>query len=88
MTATERLNLILRVLMGVGIVAALTYWGIHTDDSAAPKIALGIGAPVVGFGFWGAVDFRRAGRFERTAWARSLAPVSAMPRRARPFLRR
>ena len=26
------------------------------------KILLAVGAPALGFGFWGAVDFRRAGR--------------------------
>jgi hypothetical protein len=62
MTASQRLNLILRVLMEIGIVAGLAYWGVHTGDSTAAKIGLGIGAPLIGFGIWGGVDFHQAGR--------------------------
>lgn len=62
MTRSERLNLVLRVTMETGIVVALGFWGYHTGDSTAAKIGLLIGAPIVGFGFWGAVDFHQAGR--------------------------
>lgn len=62
MTSLERLTLTLRVTMEAALVAALAYWGVHTGTTALMKILLGIGAPVVGFGFWGAVDFHRAGR--------------------------
>ncbi len=64
MTAAQRLNLTLRVLMEVGVVVALADWGIHTGDSAGGKILLGVGAPAVGFGLWGAVDFHRSGLAE------------------------
>jgi hypothetical protein len=60
MSATQRLNLILRVLVEVGVVAALAYWGARTGEGTAAKVLLGIAAPLVGFGFWGAVDFHRA----------------------------
>ena len=60
MTALQRLNLTLRVLMELGVVVALADWGIHSGDGAAAKIVLGIGAPAVGFGFWGGVDFHRS----------------------------
>ena len=60
MTAVQRLNLVFRVLMEVGVVVGLAYWGIHSGDGVAAKIVLGIGAPAVGFGFWGAVDFHRS----------------------------
>jgi Protein of unknown function (DUF2568) len=59
----ERLNLALRVLMEAGIVAALAYWGASTGTSTTTSVALGIAAPVAGFGFWGAIDFHQAGRF-------------------------
>jgi Protein of unknown function (DUF2568) len=62
MTSPERLLLMLRVLMEVGVVAALAYWGANTGGSTSSKVALGIAAPAVAFGFWGAVDFHRAGR--------------------------
>ena len=38
----------------------LAYWGIHTGRGIVAKVLLGVGAPLVGFGFWGAMDFRRA----------------------------
>ncbi len=56
------LNLALRVLLETGIVAALAYWGYQTGGSTTGKVLLAVGAPVVGFGIWGAVDFRQAGR--------------------------
>ena len=71
MTTFERLNLALRVLMETGIVVALAYWGVHTGDSTAAKILLGVGAPVLGFGFWGAVDFRWAQPLSHCASPRS-----------------
>jgi hypothetical protein len=63
MTRVERLSLTLRALLETSIVAGLAYWGVHAGDSLAGRLVLGVGAPVLGFGFWGAVDFRQAGRF-------------------------
>jgi len=57
------LNVGLRALMELGIVVALGYWGYKTGDSTAMKILLAIGAPLIGFGFWGLIDFRNAGSF-------------------------
>lgn len=61
LSPSSAVNLALRVSMEVGIVAGLAYWGVQTGDATAAKVALGIGAPVVGFGIWGALDFRGAG---------------------------
>jgi Protein of unknown function (DUF2568) len=61
MTAAERVNLVLRATLELGVVVGFGYWGFHTGRNALFKAAIGIGAPVLGFGFWGAVDFRRAG---------------------------
>ena len=44
--------------------------GFHTGDGTAGSLLLGLGAPALGFGFWGAVDFHRAGR-----WAEPLRLV-------------
>lgn len=63
MTQNQRLLLVLRVSVEAGIVVALAYWGAHVGGSTLTKIVLGIGAPTVAFGVWGAVDFHRAGRF-------------------------
>lgn len=57
MTGLEWLNLALRGLMETGVVAGFAFWGYRTSG-----VLLAIGAPVVGFGFWGAVDFHQAGR--------------------------
>ena len=48
--------------MEAGIIAAFAYWGYHTGTSTVGKVLLAVGAPVLGFGFWGAVDFHQAGR--------------------------
>ncbi len=63
MAPAQRLLLLLRVLMEIGVVAALAFWGVHLGGSTAAKIALGIAAPALGFGFWGAIDFHQAARF-------------------------
>jgi hypothetical protein len=61
MRRRDLVNLILRVTMECGLVAAFAYWGVHTGDSTSMKVALGIIAPAVGFGFWGALDFHQLG---------------------------
>ena len=58
----ESSNIALRALMELGIVVGLGYWGYQTGRSMSAKILLSIGVPLLGFGFWGAVDFRWAGR--------------------------
>jgi len=60
-SALERLNLGLRALMELGVVCGLAYWGWHLGRSRLSRTLLAIGAPALGFGFWGAVDFRGAG---------------------------
>jgi hypothetical protein len=72
MTARQRLNLMLRVLMELGVLVALASWGVHSGDGAA-KIVLGIGAPALGFGLWGAVDFHRSGLAEPLRLIQELA---------------
>jgi Protein of unknown function (DUF2568) len=61
MTPAERVNLALRATLELGVVAGFGYWGFHAGRHAISRAALAIGAPAVGFGFWGAVDFRGAG---------------------------
>ncbi len=56
------LNLALRAVMETGTVVGLAYWGYQTGSSTIARIGLAIGAPLLGFGFWGLVDFRQAGR--------------------------
>ncbi len=61
LSTAKWINISLRAVMEAGIIAALAFWGFHTGGNTAAKVLLGIGAPLIGFGFWGAVDFRRAG---------------------------
>ena len=63
MSALNWVNLALRALMEIGVVGAFAFWGYHTGEQLWIKILLGITAPVLGFGIWGAVDFHQAGRF-------------------------
>jgi Protein of unknown function (DUF2568) len=60
---SDAISLVVRVALECAIVAAFAYWGVHTGRGAGAKAAYGVGAPVAAFGFWGAVDFRRLGRF-------------------------
>jgi hypothetical protein len=58
----QLINLVLRVTMETGIMVAFGYWGYHIGSSTWTKILFGMGAALVGFGFWGAVDFHQAGK--------------------------
>ncbi len=62
LTPMQGLILALRAVMETAIVVGLAYWGWQTGSGTIAKIGLAIGAPVVGFGFWGLVDFHQAGR--------------------------
>ena len=58
----KTVTLALRALMELGVVAGLATWGVHAGHGPMASTALGVLAPLVGFGVWGAVDFRNAGR--------------------------
>ena len=62
MSPVKWLNIGLRGLMETGIVLGLGYWGYQTGEGTIWKIILAVGAPLVGFGFWGLVDFHRLGK--------------------------
>lgn len=61
LTPIKIFNITLRAMMEFGIIFALGYWGYETGSSVGAKVLLAIAAPLVGFGFWGFVDFRNAG---------------------------
>jgi uncharacterized protein DUF2568 len=73
MTAVQRVNLVLRVSVEVGVVVAFADWGVHTGEGTVAKIVLAVAAPLVGFGFWGAVDFHRFRLAERLRLIQELA---------------
>ncbi len=56
------LNVALRGIMEAGIVLAFAYWGYHIGTLISTRILLTISLPLLGFGFWGAVDFHQAGK--------------------------
>ena len=58
----KMVTLALRALLETGVVAGLALWGVHIGHGAPASVALGVAAPAVGFGVWGAIDFRHAGR--------------------------
>jgi Protein of unknown function (DUF2568) len=62
MSGLQRINLFLRALMESGVVAGLGYYGYHLGSSLGIRILLAIVFPVVGFGFWGSVDFHQFGK--------------------------
>ena len=62
MSFMKWVNLALRSIMELGIVIGLGYWGYQTGESDISRILLCTGAPLIGFGFWGAVDFHQLGR--------------------------
>ncbi len=59
-------NVVLRAVMETGIVLGLGYWGYQTGQGTGMKILLTIGLPLLGFGFWGTVDFHQAGSMAET----------------------
>ena len=61
MTPAKRFNLALRGIVEAGVVGALAYWG-YQAGVTRPLALLALAAPAGGFGVWGALDFRFAGR--------------------------
>ena len=55
-------NLVLRAILETGTVVALGYWEYSAGSSEAAKIGFLVLFPVVGFGIWGAIDFRQVGK--------------------------
>jgi hypothetical protein len=50
LSAIQRLTLMLRVLLEVGVIAALASWGFRTGEDTAGEILLAVLAPAIGFG--------------------------------------
>jgi Protein of unknown function (DUF2568) len=61
MTLAQSVLLTLRGVLEAGVVVGLTWWGYVVAGGGAPGVLVAVLAPLVGFGFWGAVDFHRAG---------------------------
>ncbi len=53
LTVIQGSNLALRFLLELCSLAALGYWGFHTDRGTMLKVVLGIGAPLLVAAIWG-----------------------------------
>jgi len=62
------INLTMRWILEAGIVLAFGFWGYHIGESKSTKVLLSVIAPLVGFGFWGLIDFHQFGRYSE--WLR------------------
>jgi len=56
------LNVALRAVMELGVVAGFAVWGYSVAGDLWLRVFLAILVPRIGFGFWGLIDFRRVGR--------------------------
>ena len=52
-SALRSVNLAVRFLCELGLLAALAVWGFHTGTGVAAKVALGVGAPLLAAVIWG-----------------------------------
>ncbi len=52
LTIMKQANLLLALLLELGVLAALVYWGFVTGAALPVKVVLGIGAPVVAIIIW------------------------------------
>lgn len=59
-TGLKYANMGLSFLLELCLLAAFAYWGIHTGQTPAAKIGLGIGAPLIAAIFWGVFMSPRA----------------------------
>jgi hypothetical protein len=53
LTVIQGSNLALRFLLELCALAALGYWGFHSDRGTVVKVGLGIGAPLLAAVIWG-----------------------------------
>ena len=60
MDILKTLNLLLRFLLELCMLAAAGYWGFKTGNATIAKLALGIGAPLVAAVVWGTFVSPRA----------------------------
>jgi hypothetical protein len=55
------MNLTMRWILEAGIILAFGLWGYHIGETISTKILLAIVVPLIGFGFWGLIDFHQFG---------------------------
>lgn len=62
------INLTMRWILEASIVIAFGFWGYHIGESKSIKVLLSVIIPLIGFGFWGLIDFHQFGRYSE--WLR------------------
>ena len=62
----------------MGVVAGFGLWGYQMGQGLPMKILLTVGVPLLGFGFWGAVDFHQLGGMAEPARLVQELVVSAL----------
>lgn len=68
MVAVKMANLGLRLLVELGALVAVGYWGFHTGGAIATKIGLGLGAPLLLAVVWGVVMAPTSSRRAPEPW--------------------
>jgi hypothetical protein len=58
----KQANLVLALLLELGVLAALAYWGFATGSTIPVKIVLGVAAPVVAIIVWAVWGAPRSAR--------------------------
>jgi hypothetical protein len=58
---TQLVLLATRATMEGSLVAAFAWWGWRHGGSTTGSVVWAVATPALGFGVWGAIDFRRAG---------------------------
>lgn len=58
----KQANLVLALVLELGVLAALVYWGFSAGSTIPVKIVLGIGAPAVAMIVWAIWGAPRSGR--------------------------
>ena len=72
MALLRGVNLALRFLLELCILAALAYWGFHSMSGRLPKFLLGVGGPVLAAIVWGTFLSPKASVSLGTPWKLAL----------------
>lgn len=75
MTGLKNANLALMLLLELGVLLALAYWGFLLGPGLAAKIGLGLGTPLLAALVWGMFGAPRSARRLRGIWYQLLKVV-------------
>jgi hypothetical protein len=75
MAGLKTANLALMLLLELGVLLALGYWGFQVGPSLGAKVVLGLGAPVLAAVVWGVLGAPMSARRLRGIWYQLLKVV-------------